>query len=253
MTRDLPREVSLARPDLDVADLAARFRPFEALHDGLDICSPVSAGDLDRISDLLDIQVGHRVLDVACGHGAMLQRLANRSAYATGIDLSPWAAARAAGLLSRHGLTAAVVLGDAAGLPADPAWDRIVCLGAAWIFHGFEGTCRALSRRLDQPGRLAIGDLRERRPAPTGRVLSGDQQIRIIEDLGGRVLDVIVAADEAWSAYATAVLAAADRHHRRHRGDPLADQRMVARQWVADLERDRSLLDFAVVVAEFNP
>ncbi len=66
------------------------------------------------------------------------------------------------------------------------------------------------------------------------------------------MLDVVVSAADAWDGYQAAVLAAADRHHRRHRPDPLADQRMVARQWVADAERDRAWLDFAVVVAEFR-
>lgn len=254
MTHDLPAGVSADKPDLDVAELATRFRAFEALHDGVDICTPLSAGDLDRVAELLGVEPGHRVLDVACGHGAMLRKLAYKSEFVTGIDLSPWAARRAAEELERQGVRASVILGDAAHLAEDPIWDRVVCLGAGWIFHGFTGTCRALSRRLRPGGRLAIGDLRLRpgANAPGGRVPDAAEQRLIIESLGGRVLGDVVSGDNAWSDYGAAVLAAADHHRRRHPADAAADQRALARQWVADAERDRAWLDFAVVVAEFE-
>lgn len=254
MTHFLPAGVAADRPDLDVAELAARFRAFEALHDGVDICAPVSAADLDRVAEVLGVQPGHRVLDVACGHGAMLRKLAHMSEFVTGIDLSPWAVRRAAEQLDRQGLRASLVLGDAARLPENPIWDRVVCIGAGWIFHGFTGTCRALSRRLRPRGRLAIGDLRLRPGATVagGRVPDAAEQRLIVESLGGEVLDEVVSGDNAWADYGAAVLAAAARHRRRHPADPGSDQRALARQWVADAEHDRAWLDFAIVVAEFG-
>ena len=70
------------------------------------MCNPLSEPKLDEMIRLLDLPRGARVLDIACGKGELLVRLAERHATRrVGVDLSPYciadlralAAARAPG------------------------------------------------------------------------------------------------------------------------------------------------------------
>ncbi|MDH3498949.1 MAG: class I SAM-dependent methyltransferase [Acidimicrobiia bacterium] len=248
---ELAPSIEIAADIPDVAALARRFRAFDALHHGLEACVPMSGTDLDRVAHFLAVEPHDTVLDIACGHGAMLKRLIGRTSNLTGIDLSPWAIARADRLLASADPRVRLILGDAARLPADRDWTHIICLGASWIFHGFEGTVRALTRRLRPGGTIAIGDLRHRSgsgPAP-GAVATATDHRQAVEAAGGSVVDVVVADDEAWDQYSEGVVAAADRYRVQHPGDPSADHRAVAAQYVTDVARDRLTLEFAVVVA----
>lgn len=47
-----------------------------------------SEREADGIWDLLDLQPGVRVLDLACGHGRLANRLARRGAVVTGLDVT---------------------------------------------------------------------------------------------------------------------------------------------------------------------
>ena len=86
----LPSSVSI-QPGLDVDDLFERFEVFEALHHGLEIASPMSSADLDAVVDLLEPVDGDVAVDLACGGGALLLRLAQRARIrGSGVDLSPW-------------------------------------------------------------------------------------------------------------------------------------------------------------------
>ena len=244
----LPPEVVIQPGTDELAELARRFRPFEALHDGLDIGVPVTPTDLDKTVALLAPQPTDVALDVACGAGAILIRLAERTPHTSGIDLSPWALAAAHRHLASRSAT--LILGDAARLPSERAFDIIACIGASWIFHGFSGTARALARRLRPGGRIAIGDVRLRPGAtpPSGALPDGARQAAAFDEAGLEIIGTVVSDAGAWNSYAEAVTAAAQRHHATHRDDPAADQRSVARRWVADMHRDRAFSDFAIVV-----
>ena len=54
------------------------------------LCNPLSEPKLDEMIWLLDLPRGARVLDIACGKGELLVRLAERHATrGVGVDLSP--------------------------------------------------------------------------------------------------------------------------------------------------------------------
>lgn len=247
----LPESVEVSDPAPDVTELARRFRAFDALHHDLEICVPATGVDFDAVVEALAIERTSEVLDVACGHGGLLWRMARHTGNATGIDLSPWALTRAADVLADRRVTAQLVLGDASRLAAEPRWDRIACIGASWVFHGPAGTWRALRRRLRHGGRIAVGDLRPRAGQPVPGIPTASTIEQLIAELGGHVVAEIVSADDAWDAYGRSVLVAAERHRSDHPDDPAADQRAVARAWVADATQDRERLEFATVVAHF--
>ncbi len=56
------------------------------------LCNPMSLVKLEQLVALLDLKPGARVLDIACGKGEFLIRLAERyrGITGTGIDFSPY-------------------------------------------------------------------------------------------------------------------------------------------------------------------
>ncbi len=114
------------------------------------------AAQVQALSDLASPSADDRVLDVACGPGALLATLAPRVRRAVGLDLTPamLALARAAA----PGV--ALVCGAAERLPFDDgAFSLVVC---TWAFHHFAAPPRVLAemaRVCAAGGRVVVGDL----------------------------------------------------------------------------------------------
>jgi SAM-dependent methyltransferase len=194
------------------------------------------------------------VVDVACGHGELLLRAAERAAIAgVGLDLSPWVLLRARAGAAERVLRGTVEwwLGEGMALPAEVRWDIASCVGASWIWHGFSGTAKALARRLRPGGRVAVGDLRARPDVDVDGaalgVITEAEQLRTLQALGLTPIAQIVAPDEAWAAYHELVIESADGYEGPARA---LDAGALAREWMADFERDRRILEWTVWVAE---
>ena len=115
---------------------------YEVTHRDHLYCNPIGAGCVDQLIDLLELEDGRRVLDIACGHGEFLHRCSQRAAIdALGVDLSPYASKRA---LAR-GLQVRVM--DAKEYEPDEPFDVVSCMGASWIWDGYAGTLRALKEK----------------------------------------------------------------------------------------------------------
>lgn len=77
--------------------------------------------------ELLRVQPGERVLDIACGLGRLLEAARDDGAETTGIDISPVAIEAARRKLPE----ATLVVGNAEQLPfADSSFDVVTCLGS---------------------------------------------------------------------------------------------------------------------------
>ncbi len=114
------------------------------------------AAQVQALWDLASPLPDDRVLDVACGPGALLATLAPRVRHAAGLDLTPAMLA-----LARSAAPGAwLVCGAAERLPFDDdAFSLVVC---TWAFHHFAAPPRVLSEmaRVCVPGgRVAVGDL----------------------------------------------------------------------------------------------
>jgi len=254
-TPEIPDDVEVV-PGTDVDELWRRYQPFEPLHFLQDILTPMSDADVERLIGLLSVRPGMRVLDIACGHGELLLRLAERHDIdAVGIDESPWAIVRAAQRARARSLRGSVRwrLGSGTTVPATEEWDVVACVGASWIWHGFAGTVRAMARRVAPGGRIAVGDLRARegRPRPgEGRVPTRGEQVEILRDAGLVPLGELVGSDASWLAYQQRVVANAEAYAVATPGHPLRDRRALAAEWLRDQERDRAHLVWSVWVAE---
>ena len=254
----LPDEI-VVLPDTDVEGAWERFYPFEALHHLHDICNPMRPIELSAVVDALGPTDDTRAIDVACGHGDLLLEMARRAAInGVGVDLSPWVLLRARDRAASAALTGSLEwwLGDGRAVPRRAKWDIATCLGGSWIWHGFEGTARALAARLRPGGRMAVGDLRLRNPAdrdrlrqagaPEAATATGAEQREILNRLGLEVITEIAAPDEAWEEYHRTVIASADAYVVEH---PEADYRALAASWMEDFQRDRQTLAWSVWIA----
>jgi SAM-dependent methyltransferase len=254
----LPADIRVL-PDTDVEGAWERFYPFEALHHLHTICNPMRPAELSAVVDTLGPTDRNHAIDVACGHGDLLLDLARRaSILGVGVDLSPWVLLRARDRASSADLPGSLQwwLGDGRSVPRSPRWDITTCLGGSWIWHGFEGTTRALAARLRPGGRLAVGDLQLRDPAervrlqeagaPEAATATSDEQKAVLNRLDLEVMAEIVAPDEAWEDYHRTVIASAESYVREH---PDADYRHLADSWMEDFQRDRQTLAWSVWVA----
>jgi SAM-dependent methyltransferase len=241
----------------DVEQEWERFQPYEPLHHLQQICNPMSDAELDRVIDALAPGPGHRIVDIGCGPGELLLRIASRhDVSAVGVDRSPWMITRAYERSQDQSLPGRVEwwLGDGRDAAAGEEWDLATCLGASWVWHGFAGTARALRNRLRPGGRIAIGDLRLRHGADPallpGSVLTRSDQIGALGRLGLTPLVELVSEDDSWRAYHQRVIANAELYAVGFEGDPLRDRRAMAREWMEDFERDRRVMVWSVWVAQ---
>lgn len=130
---------------------------YDVLHGLHRFCNPVSEDGIDELIAVLDPRPGTRVLDVACGHGELLLRLAERGAQGVGVDLSPFAHARAVAALEARGgrLDVDFVHADGKAYAPERPFDVACCIGASWIWDGWEGTLDALLA-FTRPGGLVV-------------------------------------------------------------------------------------------------
>ena len=129
--------------------------------------------------DLLALESGSRVLDVACGPGNFTRDFAKavgREGLAVGIDASPTMLARAVQDTPRG--EAAYVRGDAVRLPfRDASFDAVCCFAALHMFDDAETALDHMARVLAPGGRIALLTSRRRGPVP----------LRQMDELAGRL------------------------------------------------------------------
>ncbi|WP_306214559.1 class I SAM-dependent methyltransferase [Actinoplanes sp. RD1] len=117
----------------------------------------------DQLLDRAAVRPGHQVLEIGCGPGDLLLRLARRTpdAPATGIDPDPAALRRARRKAGRAGLTVRFEHAYAAGLPLpDGSVDRVL---SSYMFHhldaaGKVAALREVARVLRPGGELHLVD-----------------------------------------------------------------------------------------------
>lgn len=136
---------------------------YDITHRNHVICNPSSGEKLGRLAELLRLPAGVRVLDIACGKGEFLIRLAE--AYRVdclGIDLSPFFIAEARKRLEAQAPEAEVTFIEMDGAefkPKEPhSFTVASCLGASWIYGGHAGTLDALTRMVAPGGWVITGE-----------------------------------------------------------------------------------------------
>jgi ubiquinone/menaquinone biosynthesis C-methylase UbiE len=117
-------------------------------------------GDVETIWRLLELEPGMDLLDLACGHGRIANRLAERGARVVGLDATPLFLDRARKEATARGVDVEYVEGDIRSLPwEDSSFDRVLSWFTSFGYFDDEGNRRVLreARRVLRPeGSLLI-------------------------------------------------------------------------------------------------
>ncbi|MGW0522034.1 class I SAM-dependent methyltransferase [Crossiella sp. NPDC003009] len=110
--------------------------------------------EADLLWRLLDLRPGMTVLDLACGHGRLSNRLAARGCRVTGLDITPVFLKRARAEAAGSGLEVGYVLGDMRELPWTGEFDRVVNWFSSFGYFADADNRRVLAevRRVLRPG-----------------------------------------------------------------------------------------------------
>ena len=127
------------------------------------ICNPTNEEKLGRLVELLQLPAGARVVDIACGKGELLLRLAEAyGVRGVGVDLSPFfiaEAERRCGARLPEADIEFVEMDGADFTPDTPHGFTVAsCLGASWVFGGHEGTLDALAAMVEPGGWVIAGE-----------------------------------------------------------------------------------------------
>ncbi len=229
------------------------------------VCNPTSEEKLVELVRLVRLPPAARVLDIACGKGELLIRLAEAyGVHGTGVDISPHfiEAAEARRKARTPGANVTFLQVDGADFQGDaPHSFRLVsCLGASWIFQGHEGTLDALVGLTEPGGWVIAGEpfwLRE----PAAAYLEASEltkeaigthfsNVEAGERRGLELVYTIVSSPDDWDRYEGLQWYAAAEYARAHPDDPdlpeLAER--VGTGKAAYLQWGRDTLGWAIYV-----
>jgi SAM-dependent methyltransferase len=133
------------------------------VHAGHIFWNPISEEGVEDLISALALEPGARVLDIACGAGELLVRLAERYGVSgVGVDVSSGALAQARQKARERVPDADLRFVEQDGAqyqPSDGEQFNAVCLvGASWIWNGYVGTLRALVEWLKPGGVMLFGE-----------------------------------------------------------------------------------------------
>ncbi|MDQ7842008.1 MAG: class I SAM-dependent methyltransferase [bacterium] len=229
------------------------------------VCNPMSKQALARLVELLRLPPDSRVVDIACGKGEFLIRLAEAyGVRATGIDISPYYILQARGRLEARVPGANVIFTQMDGADFRPdkphSFSLASCIGASWIFGGHAGTLDALVSMVEPGGWVIAGEpywLRE--PSEDYLQATGDTRegfgthasnAEAGEQRGLDLVYTLVSSKEDWDSYEGLQWYATAEHARTHPNDPDLPElvRRVAKNKAVYLRWGRDTLGWAIYV-----
>jgi SAM-dependent methyltransferase len=127
------------------------------------VCNPASEEKLALLVDLLRLPRDARIVDIACGMGEFLIRMANAHGISgLGIDISPHFISAAKKRRKTCAPDAAVTFMQMDGADFKPdkqnSFSLASCIGASWIFGGHAGTLDALATMIEPGGWVVAGE-----------------------------------------------------------------------------------------------
>ena len=126
-------------------------------------CNPLSKERLETLLRLLRLKPNSTVLDIACGKGEFLIRLAELyHVTGVGVDISPYFAKEAQAKAKQRVPNAALAFMQVDAKDYKPPegvlFDLTSCMGATWIWNGYKGTIEALKKMTKPSGIIIVGE-----------------------------------------------------------------------------------------------
>jgi SAM-dependent methyltransferase len=209
------------------------WKYFGITHRNHVVCNPTSSVKLDELIELLPLNAGTRVLDIACGKAELLLGIIDRyDATGVGVDISPYEVEEANRRVVTRNLEGQVeiVMADGADYSADPdSFDMAMCIGATWVWDGYLGTIEALKRIVAPGGLIAIGEpfkLKEPDPAHVATdpvflqsLRTHAENIFVAQEAGLTLLYALVSNPDDWDRYEGLQTLAAETYALEHPDD----------------------------------
>ena len=186
----------------------------EAAHLAHPIHAPLSDASVSELIEAMQFRPGDRVVDIGCGTGEWLFRIATATGTAgLGLDTSK-AALRLARMRSRQVSPAPSFQAmDAAHWHPDTAFQHALSVGSTHALGGLQSTLRRAHEILEPDGRLLVGDgiwQVSPTPAALGALGASPAEFPGLEVLlsmfvehGYAVVDKVVSTEAEWDEYET--------------------------------------------------
>lgn len=242
-----------------------KWRYYDIIHKKHLVCNPISAEKIERLCRLLNLERGAHVLDIACGKGELLVRLAELyDISGVGVDLSPYCIKECTEKLLKRASNAKIKFLEMDGAKYVPekgeVFDLTMCIGASWIFGGYKGTLRRLKEMTKTNGLMAVGETFWRKE-PCEEYLKAEgfrrdeygthlDNVKIGESEGLSCLYTIVSSEDDWDHYEGLQWWAADDFARKHPEDPDVKELLeqIAKDKEVYLKWRRETLGWAIYV-----
>lgn len=141
------------------------WKHWDVTHDKHVLCNPMSSEKIDELVNLLEpyLTSDSKILDIAMGKAELIIRLIEKyNPSAIGIDLSPKFCRDARENVNKRVPDSNVELLEMDGADYKPeeleSFDMVSCLGASWIYGGYEGTLKYMMQHAKKGGIIISGE-----------------------------------------------------------------------------------------------
>src|SRR2546426_1046183 len=139
-----------------------RWKFYDIIHRRHTVMNPVNENSLEHLYDLLELKRGARVIDIGCGKGEMLIRLAEKyHVEGVRVDKSPYCIREAAKSKRKRVPRADLKFLEMDGAQYDTgnggSSDLAMCIGATWIYGGFKEKIKGPAGEKKNAGVLFVG------------------------------------------------------------------------------------------------
>jgi SAM-dependent methyltransferase len=128
----------------------------------LELLNPTSTSKILTVGQMLGLKPGSRIIDFGCGNGEVLALWAEKFGISgVGIDVREHACQRARQKMKHKGLSDRIEIVCASGSEYrfEPhRFEAALCVGATFIWGGYEPTIRAMRDAITTGGKLVIGE-----------------------------------------------------------------------------------------------
>ena len=243
---------------------------FDITHSRHVVCNPTSEEKLDRLVELLQLSAGARVVDIACGKGEFLLRLAEACGVrGVGVDISSFHIADAEQRRTARAPDAEIAFTAMDGAEFRPdaphSFALASCIGASWVFGGHGATLDALAGMAEPDGWVIAGEpfwLRE--PAeeyleasglPRDAFGSHAENVEAGERRGLDLVHTLVSSADDWDRYEGLQWYATSEYARAHPDDPDLPELLerVAKDKATYLRWGRDTVGWSIYVFRRQP
>jgi len=242
-----------------------RWKYFDITHKMHLVCNPRVKEKLYRLCGLLPLGRESLVLDIACGKGEFLVRLAElQGVSGVGVDLSPYCIRDCEGKKRERVPEADLVFIEMDGAKYAPEegekYHLASCIGASWVYGGYLGTLQALQEMTMPGGLVVVGEPFWRREPSDDYLESQNMKkedygshvgnVRMGEELGHRCVYTLVSDEDDWDHYEALQWLSAEEYVAENPDDPDNEKLLskVRKNKDAFLDEGRNTLGWAIYV-----